>query len=130
MFTIPFNELLQTLRRIGFPVLLTELLLLMYRFIFVFLNTAAELWTAQNSRHGYRTMKLGRKSLSLLIGQLLKRIIVNYQQFSLTLASRGFQGDFKVWHSHRHHLSKRYAIEAVFGCTILVILELIISASK
>lgn len=49
MLTIPFTDLLQTLRRYGFPILLTDLLLLMYRFIFVLLKTASDLWTAQSS---------------------------------------------------------------------------------
>jgi cobalt/nickel transport system permease protein len=123
MLTIPFTELLQTLRRVGFPVLLTELLLLMYRFIFVLLNTAAELWTAQQSRGGYRTFATGMKSLALLIGQLLKRTLENYRQVSLSLESRGFGGEFRVWHPYRYHHSKRYAIEAIFGCAILIALE-------
>ncbi|HLP91014.1 MAG TPA: cobalt ECF transporter T component CbiQ [Nostocaceae cyanobacterium] len=123
MFTIPFTELLQILRRLGFPALFTDLLLLIYRFIFVLLNTANELWIAQKSRSGYRTFKISMNSLSLLIGQLFKRTFINYQQMSLTLASRGFNGEFKVWHSHNYYLSKRYAIEAIFGCIILIILE-------
>jgi cobalt/nickel transport system permease protein len=123
MFTIPFTELLQTLRRVGVPVLLTDILLLMYRFIFVLLNTASELWTAQQSRGGYSTFNIGMKSLALLIGQLLKRTLENYRQISLSLASRGFNGEFRVWHPHRYHPSKRYAIEAILGCVILIGLE-------
>lgn len=123
MFTIPFTELLQTLRRVGVPVLLTDILLLMYRFIFVLLNTASELWTAQQSRGGYSTFNIGMKSLALLIGQLLKRTLENYRQISLSLASRGFNGEFRVWHPHRYHSSKRYAIEAILGCVILIGLE-------
>ncbi|MBW4671042.1 MAG: cobalt ECF transporter T component CbiQ [Cyanomargarita calcarea GSE-NOS-MK-12-04C] len=122
MLTIPFTELLQTLRRLGLPVLLTELLLLMYRFIFVLLNTASEIWTAQQSRGGYRTFRIGMKSLALLIGQLLKRTLENYRQFSLSLASRGFNGEFRVWHEYQYHDSKRYAIEAIIGCALLIAL--------
>lgn len=123
MLTIPFTELLQTLRRIGVPALLTELLLLMYRFIFVLLNTAVELWTAQQARGGYRTLTIGMKSLALLIGQLLKRTIDSYRQVSLSLEARGFRGELRVWHPHRYHQSKRYAIEAILGCAVLIGLE-------
>lgn len=123
MLTIPFTELLQVLRRVGFPMMLTDLLLLMYRFIFVILNISAELWTAQQARGGYCTFKIGMKSLALLIGQLLKRTLENYRQVSLSLASRGFNGEFKVWHPHRYHLSKRYAIEAIIGCALLIALD-------
>ncbi len=123
MLTIPFTELLQILRRVGLPILLTDLLLLMYRFIFVLLNTSAELWTAQQARGGYRTFNIAMKSLALLIGQLLKRTLENYRQVSLSLASRGFNGEFHVWHPYRYHLSKRYAIEAILGCAILLALD-------
>ncbi|WP_017653488.1 cobalt ECF transporter T component CbiQ [Fortiea contorta] len=122
MLTIPFTDLLQTLRRVGVPVLLTDLLLLMYRFIFVLLNTATDLWIAQTSRGGYSTFSTGMKSLALLIGQLLQRTLENYRQVSLSLASRGFDGEFRVWHSHRHHRSQRYALEAIIGCVILILL--------
>lgn len=120
MLTIPFTELLQTLRRCGFPVLLTDILLLMYRFIFLLLNTASQLWISQQSRGGYNSFKISIKSLSLLIGQLLRRTLENYRQVSLSLASRGFNGEFKVWHSQRYHLSPRYAIESIIGCVILM----------
>ncbi|MEA5515150.1 cobalt ECF transporter T component CbiQ [Nodularia sp. UHCC 0506] len=123
MLTIPFTELLQTLRRFGFPVILTDILLLMYRFIFVLLNTASQIWIAQKSRGGYSTFIIGIKSLSLLIGQLLRRTLENYRQVSLSLASRGFNGEFKVWYPHRYHLSQRYAIEAIIGYVVLIILE-------
>ncbi|MBD2347146.1 cobalt ECF transporter T component CbiQ [Anabaena subtropica] len=123
MFTIPFTDLLQTLRRCGFPVLITDLLLLMYRFIFVLLNTASELWTAQQARSGYSSFGISMKSLSLLISQLFQRTLEKYQQVSLSLASRGFNGEFQVWHPRRYYLSKRYAIEAILGCLILIELE-------
>ncbi|GAB1542917.1 cobalt ECF transporter T component CbiQ [Scytonema sp. NUACC21] len=123
MLTVPFTELLQILRRIGVPVLLTELLLLMYRFIFVLLNTATELWVAQQARGGYRNFTVGMKSLALLIGQLLQRTIENYRQVSLSLAARGFSGELRVWHPHRYHQSKRYVLEATFGCGLLISLE-------
>jgi cobalt/nickel transport system permease protein len=124
MFTVPFVELLQVLRRIGLPEILTELLLLMYRFIFVLLNTAGELWTAQQSRSGYRNFKSSMRSLGLLVGQLFQRTIENYHQFSLSVESRGFNGHFRVWHPYRYKPSARYATEAIIGCGILIGLEL------
>ncbi|MEG4996529.1 cobalt ECF transporter T component CbiQ [Microcoleus sp. B4-D4] len=123
LLTVPFTETLQILRKLRFPPLLTELLLLMYRFIFSLLAIADELWIAQNSRCGYRTWKLGMRSLGILIGQLLQRTLVNYRQVSLSLASRGFNGELRVWHSSPYKPSQRYTFEAVFGCTVLTVLS-------
>jgi cobalt/nickel transport system permease protein len=124
MLTVPFTEILETLRRLRFPVLLTDLLLLMYRFIFVLLKTANEFWTAQQSRGGYSTWRTGMKSLALLIGQLLQRTLQQYNQFSLGLATRGFTGEFRVWRPRRYRPSQRYITEAIFGCAVLIGLEL------
>lgn len=126
LLTVPFTEILQVLRQRGCPVLIAELLLLMYRFIFSLLAIADELWIAQNSRCGYRTWKLGMRSLSILIGQLLQRTLENYRQVSLSLASRGFNGDLRVWHSYYYKPSRRYTFEAVFGCTILTLLSAVL----
>ncbi|MEH2137395.1 cobalt ECF transporter T component CbiQ [Nostoc sp.] len=123
ILTVPFTEILQTLRYLRFPVLLNDLLLLMYRFIFILLNTASELLTAQNSRGGYRTWRSGMKSLALLIGQLLQRTLQRYSQFSLGLESRGFVSEFRVWHPRRYHPQRRYIIEAIFGCVVLIALD-------
>jgi cobalt/nickel transport system permease protein len=124
MLTIPFSELLQVLRRLGLPVILSELLLLMYRFIFVLLNSVSEIWIAQESRGGYRNFHTSMRSLALLISQLLQRTLDNYRQVSLTLASRGFNGELKTFSSYPYRQSKRYNLEAILGCLILVGLEL------
>jgi cobalt/nickel transport system permease protein len=125
LLTVPFTEILQILRQLRCPELVTELLLLMYRFIFSLLAIADELWIAQNSRCGYRTWKRGMHSLSILIGQLLQRTLVNYRQVSLSLASRGFNGKLRVWNSYPYKPSRRYIFEALFGCTVLTLLNVL-----
>lgn len=108
------------LRSLGFPTRLTELLLLMYRFIFVLLQIASELWTVQQSRGGYRTWRISMKSLGLLVGQLLRRTLESYRQVSLSLDSRGYTGEFRVWHSRQYLPSKRYSLEGLLGCIVLI----------
>lgn len=125
LLTIPFTEILQVLRQLRCPALLTELLLLMYRFIFNLLEIANELWMAQNARCGYRTYRRGLQSLGILVGQLLQRTLENYRQVSLSLAARGFNGEFRVWHSHPYKPSRRYTLEAAFGSTVLTVLTIL-----
>lgn len=122
LLTIPFTDILQTLRRLNVPALLTELLMLMYRFIFVLLQIAHELWTAQQARAGYRTWRTSLKSLGLLVGQLLRRTFDSYRRVSQSLESRGYQGEFRVWHSRQYCPSRRYSLEGLLGCIALVAL--------
>lgn len=122
LLTIPFTEVLLILRRSRCPVLLTELLLLMYRFIFSLMSIADELWTAQNARSGYRTWRRGIYSLGILVGQLLQRSLLHYRQVSMSLAARGFNGELRVWRSSSYKFSRRYTLEAVLGLSILMVL--------
>ena len=121
LLTIPLAETLQLLRKIGFPPLILELLILMYRFIFLLTDTVLELLDAQKSRNGYINWKTSMRSLALVISQLLRRTLDNYRQISLGLTSRGFQGQLQFWHSTRHRPSLRYSLEAIAGSLCLLI---------
>jgi len=122
LLTVPFVEILRILRQVGCPELLSELLLLMYRFIFVIAETATELLAAQQTRFGYGNWRSQMRSLSLLVGHLLRRTLANYRELSLGLASRGYGSELRVWHTARHRPSWRYAIEAIGGYLFLLIL--------
>jgi len=122
LFTVPFVEIIRVLRDLGCPVLITELLLLMYRFIFVLTDSVMEILTAQQSRFGYGNWRSGMRSLSLLVGQLLWRSLENYRQISLGLMSRGFNGELRVLHTRRHRTNWRYTGEAIAGYVVLLIL--------
>ncbi|OLP15887.1 cobalt ECF transporter T component CbiQ [Leptolyngbya sp. 'hensonii'] len=123
LFTVPFSELLTVLRHCRVPTVLLDLLLLMYRFLFLFLDVATQLQLAQQARGGYRTRKRWMESVALLAGQLLVRSLQRYQQFSLGLAARGFNGDLQVYSTQSYTYSTRYALESVLGCVGLVILD-------
>lgn len=126
LLTTPFTELLQILKQWHCPSLLVEVMMMMYRFIFTVLAIAEELWIAQNSRCGYRTWRRGMQSLGILIGQLLQRSLESYRQVSLSLAARGFNGELRVWHSCPYQPSRRYNLEAVIGCLILILLSIVL----
>lgn len=125
MLTVPFVEISEAMRGAGFPKILTELLLLIYRFIFMFLEAISELIIAQKSRNGYQNWRCCLRSLGMLIAELLSRTIQHYHQFSLGLAARGFNGELEFWASPCHHFSQRYAFEAIFGCGLLIFLSLL-----
>ncbi|BAQ62447.1 transmembrane component CbiQ of energizing module of cobalt ECF transporter [Geminocystis sp. NIES-3708] len=121
LLTIPFGEIITVLQKYKCPTLLTDLLLLMYRFIFILTTTASELITAQKSRFGYINWRRGMYSLSLAIAQLLTKSLENYRQISLGLTSRGFNGELRTWHSRRYRTNWRYLTEAIAGYSFLLV---------
>jgi cobalt/nickel transport system permease protein len=120
IFTMPITELLQTLRKLGVPEILLELLLLMYRFIMLFWEVIFDLQLAQQARCGYRTRRRWLVSVSLIISQLLLRVFHHYQDFTLALQARGFNGRFRVYSDRPYYFSRRYALEAIGGCLLLL----------
>ncbi|ERI05179.1 cobalt ECF transporter T component CbiQ [Aneurinibacillus aneurinilyticus] len=123
LLTVPFTEMLAVLRRIGIPEILTDLLLVMYRFVFVFLETVGQLWTAQQARGGGRGFTGKMRDAGRLVTRLFTRTLQRYQQLSIGLAARGFEGELRVISQVPVSISKRYATEAIVGSVLLVTFE-------
>jgi cobalt/nickel transport system permease protein len=125
ILTVPFAELAVVLEQIRLPTILTELLLLCYRFIFLLAEVAQSISIAQQSRGGYRTRRLALSSVSLLIRQLIQRTAVRYQQIALGIKARGFNQEFRFWQSTPYKYSWRYGLESIVGCILLVMGEVL-----
>jgi cobalt/nickel transport system permease protein len=125
VFTIPIIELAALGDRLRCPPIIIELLLLIYRCIFLLLDTAQKIITAQISRGGYRTQKLRMHSLNLLIRQLIQRTATRYQQLTLGINARGFEQEFRFWQPQSYRFSWRYARESICGFSVLAIAEIL-----
>lgn len=125
VLTVPFAELAMVLTKIGAPTILTELLQLCYRFIFLLTTVAQQMSIAQQSRGGYRTHRRAMYSVSLLIRQLIQRTAHRYQQLTVSIKARGFNQEFRFWQSAQYEFSARYAGEAIGGCLLLVLAEVL-----
>ncbi len=111
ILTTPFLDIIAVLNRLKVPKILTDLLFLIYRFIFVLAEKATTLKLAQQSRGGYNNQKLALKSISLLISNLFKQTMIYYQQVLLVIKSRNFNGEFNFLNTKKHYFSYRYLIE-------------------
>ncbi|HBQ98961.1 MULTISPECIES: cobalt ECF transporter T component CbiQ [unclassified Roseofilum] len=124
MLTVPMVEIVQVLRQWRFPELLLELILLMYRLIWVLQKTVSDLRLGQKARGGYGDFAQSLRSVSLLIRQLLHRTLTDYHHFSLGATARGFDHKFTVLSMKKYERSPRYEWEALLGFVLLLSLEL------
>ena len=92
----PFPQLVQVLRRCRVPTVLVELILLTWRFVFIFLDEAAAIYRAQSLRFGYLTLRSSYRSLAMLVGMLFTRVMVRYQQTTTALEVKLYRGDFPL----------------------------------
>ena len=96
VLNLPFPQLIVLLRKGRVPRLLTEQILLTWRFIFILLEEAAAIHRAQTLRFGYRTLPLGYRSLAMLVGLLFTRVLLRYKEMATTLDIKLYQGDFHL----------------------------------
>lgn len=92
----PMVDLLAALRRLKVPKLMIELMGLIYRFIFVLLETADTMFTAQNSRLGYTSLSSAYRSLAALASTLFIRAYKRSDELYTALEARGYDGELSV----------------------------------
>ncbi|OLN26806.1 cobalt ECF transporter T component CbiQ [Desulfosporosinus metallidurans] len=118
--TTPMTELITVLNKMRVPVIITELMVLIYRFIFVFMETATTIRRAQFSRSGYVSFKSSYRSLSRLFSALLGKVFVKSQELYNSMAARCYTGEIKVLTKKRPVSLRNYLI--ITGLEIPLIL--------
>jgi len=101
--TTPITEIITILHKLKVPAIITELMVLIYRFIFVFMETATTIRRAQSSRLGYVSLKSSYRSLSRLFTALLGKVFVKSQELYNAMSARGYTGEINV-------LTKKYPV--------------------
>lgn len=118
--TTPMIEIISVLRKLRVPVIFIELMSLIYRFIFVVMETAERIYTAQSSRRGYFSLKTSFFSLGKLVSILFVKSYQRSQMLFTALMSRCYTGDLKV-------LEPQYAVSKD-NIIIIAVIELALTA--
>lgn len=98
-----------------FPVLrnISEIALLAYRFIFVFLGVAAQIYTAQQSRLGYSSMRRTLSSLAFLAANVGRKTFLTARDLNLALTARNYRDRLNHYYPPQHISPVRLAVIAV-----------------
>ena len=96
ILTTPLTDWMASLRRVGVPSGVIELILLIYRLIFVFVERALTGRQAQTARLGYSRMDRSVRSLGLLAGNLFQRALEQARRLEIGLMARGYTGELRV----------------------------------
>jgi cobalt/nickel transport system permease protein len=94
--TTPLADWAPLLRRMGIPSGIIELILLIYRLIFVFAERAITGRQAQTARLGYSRLDRSVRSLGLLAGSLFQRSLEQARRLEIGLVARGYHGELRV----------------------------------
>ncbi|WP_200804889.1 cobalt ECF transporter T component CbiQ [Anaerosalibacter sp. Marseille-P3206] len=94
--TIPINQLIVVFKKLRVPGNVVELIILIYRSIFIFLEEMMEIYNIQEMKFGYCGMKNSYRSLGLLIKCLFVRVLQKYEDMVISLETKLYDGEFKI----------------------------------
>ncbi len=93
--TSPFSVTMAALRRLGVPVILCQMLLLMYRYVYVFRHEIQRMWVGMTVRgFGSRTGMETLRDLGCFLGMLFVRSMERTQRVYEAMLCRGYTGTF------------------------------------
>lgn len=101
--TTPLLDLVTGLRRLRIPDELIEITSLIYRYVFLFTDTASRMHQAQTGRLGTTTLRRSFHSAGLLAANVLVRSWNRARRMEAGLAGRGFTGSLRTWSEPRPH---------------------------
>ncbi|KWX73205.1 cobalt ECF transporter T component CbiQ [Paenibacillus jilunlii] len=124
MLTTPFGELLQVLRRLRMPQIVLELMLVMYRFLFLLDDAAHGLLLARRLRGGHRGFRSRLREAASMAASLFANTMHRYYGLSQGLAARGFTGEILLPPYVKREVPRRFAFEAYAGIVLLAAAQL------
>ena len=113
------TDIISTLRKIHCPALLTELMLLIYRFIFLLMGTAGSLMRAQEARLGNKDLRTGMRSFGMMGSALFLQALKRANALYDAMESRCYDGEIRVLSGERPPKKKEIILLAVFEILLL-----------
>ena len=117
--TTPFNDMVATLRSWKVPAIFTMLLSFMYRYIFVFIDQAERVMTAERSRgfglKGWRRWE----TAGHIVAAIFTSAFIRSERVFEAMCARGFDGTIRVMNRITFSRSDALAL-AVIAATIIL----------
>jgi cobalt/nickel transport system permease protein len=118
--TTPMTELFSEFERFKIPKVVLEIAMLMYRYIFVFMNEALNMYHSQETRLGYSSLKKTYKSLGILASNLFIRTWVKGEQAYIAMESRGYDGSLKTLKFKKDIKAKNILLIVLFESVLII----------
>ncbi len=95
-FATPFIEFMAALSWLRIPKPFIEIMMFAYRYLFMFLEDATTIYSAQKNRLGYAGIRKGLNSFGVLTGSLVLRGFEQSQKTADAMIQRGYTGNMPM----------------------------------
>lgn len=120
-FHTPLTEILDVLKKLHVPGLFIELMLLTYRFIFILMESASAILTAQKARLGNRNLKTSIQSFGEMAAVVFVRSLKQSDALYNAMESRCYDGEIRVLAGEYQISKMRMFKMAVFGVLLITL---------
>lgn len=124
LYTTPFMEIVKILRKMKIPSIIIDLLIIMYKFIHLYISMISKNILSIKSRLGNHSPIVLFKNLAMLLAKQFIQIFTLYKHVSNGFAARGFEGEFYEEFDKRVRIPVRYWFESTIGIVFLITLEI------
>ena len=114
-----FTDLLAALAWLHVPKALIEISVFAYRYVFLLLDDAIVIYSAQKNRLGYSSVRRGLNSFGVLAGSLTLKAFDNSQHASLAMVQRGYDGTMPLMGQRPLKVSQ-VALSLLFLCLMVM----------
>lgn len=121
ILTTTMLDMISALRRIHCPWLVIELMTLIYRFIFVLLDSALAITTAQNCRLGNKDLKTSIQSMGNMLATLLVYAIRKSSVLFDAMEARCYDGKIHVLTEYEPAAKKEIALVMAYLLCLLAL---------
>ncbi|MFV0529255.1 MAG: cobalt ECF transporter T component CbiQ, partial [Lachnospiraceae bacterium] len=121
----PMTDILLTLKFLRCPSILIELMLLIYRFIFILLSIAEAIYISQISRLGNRNFKTFATSSANLMSVLFIRAFARSSALYDAMESRCYDGSIRVLSEHYPRKRNEMIYIAAFELILILLIILL-----
>lgn len=116
-FSTSFTDLMAALAWLRVPRGFTEVALFAWRYLFVLLEDAQVVYSAQKNRLGYAGYRRGLRSFGTLAGALVIKAFDNSQTVTTAMVQRGYDGTMPLLR-HKPFILKEVAMSCLFVVVI------------
>ncbi len=114
----PSHEIFSVLRKMKVPALVIELMNMIYRFVFVMVDTFVRMNNSAESRLGYANWRTALQTFGNIAGNLLVVSLKKGSNYYDAMESRCYDGDLLFWETEKKITSVQICYAA--GITLLI----------
>lgn len=119
--TTPMVDLMEVLRRLKVPGVLIELMMLIYRFIFILLEAAGFILTSQKCRLGHKDAGTSIRSTGKMLAVLLVRAYQKADRLYDAMEARGYDGTIRVLYVTQRATKKQVAVVVILEIGLVIV---------